>query len=134
MQEKLLELTLQLDIAKERSTAADIEDSRIEYFCHDAKVVKKISKSLADVCVSAHLTCFAENLDELVKIGQSILLNLKTDGRLVLIGCSLNKEDVHIIKKKYAAFGQPVTYLDPWCGNKYMHSSEISDKYSRISV
>ncbi len=109
----------QLDVAKERSTAAGIEDSCIEYFCHDAKVVKKISESLADVCVSAHLTCFAENFDELVKIGQNILLNLKTGGQLFLIGCSLNKEDVQMIKDKHEAFGQPVIYLDPWRGNKY---------------
>ncbi len=51
----------QLEVAREADSEAGITSDKIHYICYDAKVPQKVCQ--ADVCVAAHLFCFADNFE-----------------------------------------------------------------------
>ncbi len=105
----------QLDLSRQSDVEAGVQDGRIEHVCHDAKVPREIFQ--ADVCVAAHLFCFAEHFDELLGIANCVYMNLKSGGEFCSISCSLGRESTHLIKEKLETFDQRVIRLDEWSGD-----------------
>ncbi len=105
----------QLEVAREADSKAGITSDKIQYICHDAKISLELCQ--ADVCVAAHLFCFAENFDELVCIAKCVFVNLKAGGELCSISCSMGKESTEVIKEKYTTFNQHITHLDEQSGD-----------------
>ena len=95
---------LQIEISQMKDKEASIPESFIEYFVHDASIPKQLSSTLADVCSSIHLFCFAKNIEQLQAMASMLYINLKTDGFCVIID-AFGKE------------GEKVVYLDPKSAN-----------------
>ena len=80
----------QLELSKARDKKAGIPEGFVQYYQHDARIPKQICAMLADVCLSFHLLCFAENEVQLREMVRTLLANLKPGGCCAIIACSLN--------------------------------------------
>ena len=80
----------QLEVSKEKDRRVGVPEGFVEYHKHDARITKQISIELADVCLSFHLFCFAENEGELRAMVRTLLANLKPGGCCVIITCFLS--------------------------------------------
>lgn len=105
----------QLKLSSEADFTAGIKPGQIEYVLQDAKQPKVFANPLADLCISVHLLCFAEDYTELVGMCHCIYINLKPGGVCYVLVCSLNKDDQLV--KQFEDFDTKILHIDPWQGN-----------------
>ena len=107
----------QLQLSKERDKKAGIPEGFVEYYQHDAKIPKQICGELADVCLSSHLFCFAENESDLRGMVQTLFANLKPGGCCVIVTCFLNSSagDEESVRKQLESIldDEKIVHLDP---------------------
>ena len=105
----------QLEVSREKDKEHGILDGFVQYYPHDAKIPKQLCSELADVCLSIHLFCFAETIDELRRMTRTILANLKPTGCCLIIACSLGSasEDEQTFQQQLEKFEVKLVLLDP---------------------
>ena len=67
----------QIEVARKRDKEAEIPYGFVEYYSHDCTIPKRLSETLADLCSSFHLFCFAKNTSQLHGTAQMLNINLK---------------------------------------------------------
>ena len=117
-------VSLQLEFSKEKDKEIGIPHGFVDYHELDAKIPKQICNELADICLSFHLFCFAENEKELRGMAKTILTNLKAGGCCLIIACYLSskagdQEKVAIEMKRIFRDGK-VMCLDLQSSNRFI--------------
>ncbi len=105
----------QLEMSKEADFAAGIKPGQIEYVVHDARQPAVIVDPQADLCISVHLFCYAQDYPALVEMCRCIYLNLKPGGACYSIVCSLSRDDQ--LAKQFERFCEKILHIDPWQGD-----------------
>ncbi len=105
----------QLEVAMEKDKKLGIPDGFVEYYQHDAKIPKQLCSDLADMCLSAHLFCFAENEDELRGMTRTILANLQPGGYCLIVTCLLGSASDNEQERwgELQKFEEELVHLDP---------------------
>ena len=113
----------QLQVSQEKDKKAGIPEGFVEYHQHDAKITKQISTELADVCLSFHLFCFAENEGELRAMVRTLLANLKPGGCCEIIMCFLNSTagDKESVRSQLESIvdDEKLLHLDPPTSDRF---------------
>ena len=101
----------QIEVAKTKDREAGIPEGFVEYYVHDARVPKKFSSTLADVCYSVHLFCFAEDYTQLRAMARTINMNVKPGALCAVIICSVGSSDSDFCKA-LSSHEEKVVHLD----------------------
>ena len=112
----------QLTFSKEKDRQAGIPKEFVDYHKIDATSPRKLSNELADVCLSLHLLCFAENEKDLRAMVQTIFTNLKPGGCCLIHVCTLNSScDSEEVKRELERIvsDEKLVYVDPPSSNKF---------------
>ena len=103
---------LQIEEAKKKDKESGIPEGFAEYYVHDARVPKQLSATLADLCTSIHLFCFAENEDQIRGMARMLNVNLKPGGFCVIVFCPYSNNDEEYCKAM-ESYGERLVHLDP---------------------
>ena len=117
-------VSLQLEFSKEKDKEIGIPHGFVDYHELDARIPKQICSELADICLSFHLFCFAENEKELRGMAKTILTNLKAGGCCLIIACYLSSkacdQEKMAIEMENIVKDEKLIYLDPPSSDRFV--------------
>ena len=105
-------IPFQIEEAKKKDKESGIPEGFAEYYVHDARVPKQLSATLADLCTSIHLFCFAENEDQIRGMARMLNVNLKPGGFCVIVICPPSNNDDKYCKALESS-EERLVHLDP---------------------
>ena len=106
-----------IDVSQKRDKENGVPEGFVEYHVHDARIPKRFSNTLADVCSCLHLFCFAENYDELRSMARTISMNVKPGALCAIIVCSAGANEKEFYKA-LESHQESVIHFDPQSSNK----------------
>ena len=132
----------QIDFSKEKDKEAGVPEGFVEYHELDARFPKQLCSELADVCLSLHLFCFAENESDLRGMVRMILTNLRPGGCCLIITCFLSSQSNNEQKVRGELEGivndEKVIELDPPSSDRYKprryHTVQLGFHFNRYVV
>ena len=132
----------QLEVSKEKDKKAGIPDGFVEYHEIDARTPKRIGSELADVCLSLHLFCMADNEHGLRGMVQTILTNLKPGGCCLIVTCFLSSDsnDEQKVRSKLESTvsDEKLVQLDPPNSDKFIprryHTVQLGFHFNRYFI